>query len=175
MGTFTEADAKRILKANAKAHAKKPVKGFRPKPPRKISERDREMDIAGRADHFSNNFWHVHIPRWHPTRLNTLLSAHWGRAAKLKRADKEMIAYYLKSVPRAQGKRLVEVWIGLGDRQRGGDVDAYQKSLLDALVENKIIVDDSHAWVEFSPLKYFRTVDGVRFTVIRISNIRGHV
>lgn len=98
----------------------------------------------------------VFIPRWHPVKLNQLLKCHWARAAKLKRVDREMVSRYMHNIPKAEGRRRVWIRIVLGKGQRGGDVDAYHKSILDALVACGALKDDSAKWCELQPIEYAR-------------------
>jgi len=103
----------------------------------------------------------LYIPDWHPARLNQLLG-HWAVAAGRKARDRETIARHceLCGVTRAMVKRRVTLVIGLAAGQRGGDVDAYWKGLLDSLVQTGAIKNDSPAWVELAPVAYTRGVMG---------------
>lgn len=105
------------------------------------------------------NGWLVAIPRWHPARLNTLKAGvHWATAARLKRFDKDVVAISVMgaAVPKADGKRSVELAIVLGPRMRGGDPDSYWKSLLDALVACGALLGDAKEHVELLPVRYER-------------------
>jgi hypothetical protein len=103
--------------------------------------------------------WRVAIPHWHPTSLNTLMEAHWRDRARFKRKDREMIRVYclLNHVPPARGRaRRVTLTYGVG---RGGtfpDDDNLRKSLLDALVANGVLHDDSPRWCMMPPVRYER-------------------
>ena len=98
------------------------------------------------------------IARWHPRRLNELLGCHWTKAARLKKADRQMIAgcALRDRIPRAAGKRRLSVLIRLRPRQRGGDPDCYWKSLCDALKHAGLLRDDNRQWVELVPVRYER-------------------
>jgi Holliday junction resolvase RusA-like endonuclease len=102
----------------------------------------------------------IEIPDWHPTPLNKLLHAHWGTAAKLKRADREMVWVYVKapgkSIPNDRVKRSVELTITLSPKQRACDGDAYWKTVLDALVKAHALWNDSPAWCELLPVRFER-------------------
>lgn len=113
--------------------------------------------------------WSVRIDNWHPIRTNQLLSVHWAKRSALKNRDKSIISgiVFNKQIPPAEIKRQVELTIGLGYRQRGGDPDAYTKSLADALVANKLLKDDRKEWVEFLPVKYERSTSGI-YSILRI-------
>jgi hypothetical protein len=109
----------------------------------------------------------IHIPNFHPTRLNKLLG-HWRVAARLKKNDRSIIQTYCRGLPAATTKRRVTLTIVLGKRQRGGDPDSYFKSALDGLVHAKQLVDDSKEWCELAPVKYLR---GDMATIIELEDI----
>jgi hypothetical protein len=99
----------------------------------------------------------VTIPRFHPARLNQLLG-NYHAAGRRKAADRAMIGYYCDhyQVPEAKVRRRVSLTLQLGYRMRGGDPDAYWKSVLDALVNCGRLVDDRKEWVELAPVRYER-------------------
>lgn len=109
----------------------------------------------------------VFIPTWHPTRLNELLRFHWAIAAQRKKRDAATIAHFFRNTPKALGKRRVTLEIVLQKRQRAGDVDAYFKSLLDALVGCGQLIDDNHKHCELAPITASRNWDdwGSRITL----------
>ncbi len=96
------------------------------------------------------------IPNWHPPTCNQLFRGRLKMRIRLGKDAREMIGYYaLKAqVPHATGKRRVTLWIILGPRQRGSDVDAYWKATLDALKAARLIVDDSRQWCELAPVQF---------------------
>jgi hypothetical protein len=98
------------------------------------------------------------IPNWHPARLNSWDGRHWSIRARLKRGDREMVAAYARvaRVPPAKGKRKVSLVITLAPRQRNGDVDAFWKSLLDALVSCKLLINDSPRWLDLGTVRFLR-------------------
>lgn len=109
------------------------------------------------------------IPDWHPSRLNQWDGRHWSKRAKLKRMDRDFIAYYARqqNIPSANGKRRVSLSLTLGKGQRGGDPDSYWKSLLDGLVHAGLLIDDSKEKVELGPVAYSR---GNRATEITLED-----
>ncbi len=111
------------------------------------------------------------IPNWHPVRKNQLLSRHPMTRSKLKQIDYNMIAGYcvLNRIPVATGPREVSLLIVLGPGQRGGDVDAYSSSVLDALVNAKMLIDDSRRWARLLPVDFERGVG--RATVITLEEL----
>ncbi|HZZ77475.1 MAG TPA: hypothetical protein VFE62_03090, partial [Gemmataceae bacterium] len=84
------------------------------------------------------------IPRWHPTPLNKLLGNHF-RAARLKKADREMVHWYchINKIPHASGKRRVTLTIILKPGQRACDPDSPWKSCCDALVACGALREDN--------------------------------
>ena len=98
----------------------------------------------------------IQIPRWRPTSLNSLMNSHWAKAARMKKADKSMVAIYCSGMPKAKGKRRVTFNILLGKGQRRTDPDACLKSGLDALVACGMLVDDSDKYCEIMPVTQFR-------------------
>lgn len=100
----------------------------------------------------------LHIPRFHPARLNQLMGKHWGPGHKLKKRDRQMIwAHALEQkIPQATGKRRVTLTIILKPYARAADVDSHWKSTLDGLKHAKLLVDDSPKWVELAPVRYVR-------------------
>ncbi len=113
------------------------------------------------------------VERWHPQKLNQLLGCHWGTRSRRKRFDAELVAIeaHNQDVPRATLRRRVSLLIVLGPRQRAGDVDAYQKSCLDALVCAGLLIDDSPAWCEIAPVVYERGPE--KKTVIVLEDMEG--
>jgi Holliday junction resolvase RusA-like endonuclease len=113
------------------------------------------------------------IPHWHPTRLNILMGKHWAKTGRLKKADAAMIWYYGKSIVmfKATGKRKAELTIILKKGHRGADPDAYNKSLLDALVTCGLLTDDNRQGVELMPVVYRRGTDTNWGSEIRLWDI----
>jgi Holliday junction resolvase RusA-like endonuclease len=112
--------------------------------------------------------YRIFIPNWRPNPLNTLMHCHWSQKHRLKKASKEMVeAYYkLSSTPRPLGKRKVSLAIGLTGRQKAGDVDCYQKDMLDALKASGAILDDSQALCEWGGVVYERKAKEPGTTII---------
>ena len=100
----------------------------------------------------------ITIDGWHPARLNQWDGRHWAVRSKAKAVDRDVIALACRTtgVPVATGKRRVSLGIILGPRQRGGDPDAYWKSLLDALKHAGSILDDRKECLELGPVTYSR-------------------
>lgn len=92
----------------------------------------------------------IKIVQWHPHRLNEFIGCHWTKMAKMKKEDAQIVGIYAikASVPRAECKRKVRV-VMLGWKYgRLPDKDAYDKSLLDALVSAQMLLDDSSKYLE---------------------------
>ncbi len=101
--------------------------------------------------------WTITIPDWHPAKLNELLG-DWRKRERLKKGDRFLVAYYCReqNLPVALGRRRVSLLLTLKPRQRGGDPDAYWKSLLDALVICGCLRDDSRHGVELGEVRFER-------------------
>jgi Holliday junction resolvase RusA-like endonuclease len=115
--------------------------------------------------------WTITVPRWHPARLNQLLHAHWAKAARMKKSDRDLIAVYCRQagVPPAAGKRRVSLVLTLGPRQRAADVDAYWKSLLDGLTAAGMLLDDDRFGVELGAVDFVRGKE--RATAILLADL----
>jgi hypothetical protein len=102
--------------------------------------------------------WRLDIPNWRPAALNELMGNR-GKAGRLKQADRDIVIGYVKLhgfPPVALAKRRVRLAITLPKGQRRWDVDAFQKSTLDALKHAGAIVDDRDLWVEWLGVDYDR-------------------
>lgn len=106
------------------------------------------------------------IPCWHPIALNKLMG-HWAERAKRKAGDRAIIWGESYGARRATGKRRVSLEIILGHKQRGCDPDAYWKSLLDALVHAKLLINDNRQNCELGPVTFSRDAKrwGTRVTL----------
>ena len=86
---------------------------------------------------------------------------NWRKSNAAKAKDRGMIWAYTKpphceTIPYGQHKRSVEMTITLGKGDRACDVDAYWKTVLDALVHAYALWNDSHKWCEIHPIKFER-------------------
>lgn len=91
------------------------------------------------------------IPRWRPTTTNELLSAHWSKAAKMKKADANTMwkSVLENRIPTALKKRRIVINIKMKPgRGRLIDPDNILKSALDSLKRSRMIIDDSQTWCE---------------------------
>lgn len=114
--------------------------------------------------------YRVEIPGWRPASLNRLLKGHWGKAARRKARDRKVVAMALL----AHGVRPATTprRVGLVLRETHGawpDPDNVWKSLLDALVRNGALVDDSAKWCELTQPVFER---GARSTVIVLEDLQ---
>lgn len=102
--------------------------------------------------------WRITIPHWHPTRINRMLGRHWSFGYRRKTLDKTVVAAWTfgRDIPAATGPRRVHLVLTLGKGQRAGDPDAYWKSLLDALVHCRLLVDDNRQHVTLDPIEFVR-------------------
>lgn len=111
------------------------------------------------------------IPGFRFATLNELMRGHWAHRSRLKRRDRCAVALFarLAGLSAAAGKRRVSVSITYSGRQQAADVDAYWKSLLDALVAAGLLVDDSPAWCEIGEVRQAR--GETTATVIELENV----
>ncbi|MHB8397367.1 MAG: RusA family crossover junction endodeoxyribonuclease [Candidatus Limnocylindrales bacterium] len=77
---------------------------------------------------------------------------------RMERIDRNMIAAYMiqARIPRAQGRRRVDLHLTLGPRNKEGDVDAYWKGLLDGLVACGMLIDDRRQYCQLGDVTYER-------------------
>lgn len=113
------------------------------------------------------------IPHWLPTSDNKLISSHWATANKLKKSDANIIYWTMREerIPTALKKRRVEVLIMCKPKGRMPDPTNFAKSLLDALVKCRLIIDDSQRWCEYVTPKIERGTAQVWGTKIQITDI----
>lgn len=113
------------------------------------------------------------IPQWLPTSDNKLITAHWATANRLKKADASMIWLHMREerIPTALKKRRVEVLIMCKPTGRMPDPTNYAKSLLDALVKCRLIIDDSQRWCEYVTPKIERGTKAIWGTRITITDL----
>lgn len=113
----------------------------------------------------------VFIPHWHPATVNQLLRSVKGRI-RLKKLDRKIVGDYFGyacKAPRATGKRRVHLIIILKPKQRACDPDSYHKSLLDALKQCGMLLDDNRQHCELAPVLFERSKSWG--TVIRLEEI----
>ncbi len=98
------------------------------------------------------------LPRFRFASLNAMLGRHWAVKAKLKKGDREVVAFYarLHGVPKSVGKRRVSLEVVLTGRQKPLDDDNAFKGCLDALVACGLLVDDSPKWCSLGGVSYSR-------------------
>jgi Holliday junction resolvase RusA-like endonuclease len=110
------------------------------------------------------------IPNWYPVSLNEMAGYHWSVKARLKRQDVDMIAGYAMQagLRKASCKRYVRIYFHGWHRGRRPDPDNLLKSLLDAMVQAGLLVDDSLTWCEWERPEIIQST--VKQTVITISD-----
>jgi hypothetical protein len=113
----------------------------------------------------------LRIERWHPYRLNQLMAVHWRSKDRMKKADRNIVCALTASnrFPVATTKRRVDLHLTLGPRMREGDDDNWWKSVLDALVHAKMLIDDNRRWCERGSLSFDRGPE--RATLITLTDI----
>lgn len=100
----------------------------------------------------------IAIENWRPTPLNKLMG-HWSKGHKLKKADRQIIAHYCRNIPKATGKRAVDIHVILGKGKRKTDPDSLHKSTLDALVHCGMLVNDNDTYVELGRVTQGKVAD----------------
>lgn len=114
------------------------------------------------------------IPHWTPATMNQLMR-HWRIAHRLKRIDRNLIMGYcfLYRLPIATGPRRVDLTITRPRSQRGRvqDPDAFFKSVNDALVHAKMLIDDSRRWVQLGSVTFEQGPE--RATTITLTDLDG--
>jgi hypothetical protein len=125
--------------------------------------RQRRRPPSRRVDRTPNNggriiIYRLIIPNWHPTRLNKLLTCHPKTAGRLKKADRNIVCGYAlrDRFPIATGRRRVDLHITLGPRQREGDEGNWWKSIEDALVHAKMLIDDNRRFYQRGDVTFER-------------------
>lgn len=113
------------------------------------------------------------IPHWHPTSDNKFSGKHWAIVDKLKKSDIRTIYWRMREdrIPTATKKRRVEVLIMCKPRGRMPDPTNFAKSLLDALKQCHLIIDDSQRWCEYITPKIERGTKAIWGTRITITDM----
>jgi len=99
----------------------------------------------------------IHIPRWLPTSDNKLTGCHWAVSRSKKAGDMNMIAVtaHNQKIPKAQGKRRVEIVLTIAKSKKGRRPDPtnFYKSVMDALVGLGYLIDDNSKHMEHLPTR----------------------
>jgi hypothetical protein len=97
------------------------------------------------------------IPAWRPATVNELFKSVRARIG-LKKRDRAFITTYarVQGVPPAVYPRRVSLAITLPAKGRPTDPDALWKSLLDALVQAGLLVDDDSGHCVLGPVTFTR-------------------
>lgn len=82
------------------------------------------------------------VPGWTPPRANEWVGRHWAVKNRFKEHSAALIAHYARDVPKALLPRKVGLVVTLAKGQKTPDEDAYDKLLLDALVQCGLLIDD---------------------------------
>lgn len=95
--------------------------------------------------------WTLTVPDWIPVSCNVLMHGGVGKRIRLKKSDRDLVAWYAheQQIPEATGPRLVSVEV---TKPKGNLPDAHNltKSLFDALVQCRLLVDDDVVHLELS-------------------------
>lgn len=115
--------------------------------------------------------YRLKIEQWSPALLNKLMRGTIRARIRLERIDRNMIMGYclLNRVPRAQGRRRVDMTVTLPPKGREADVDALWKSTLDGLVHAGMLIDDHRQYCQMGDVKYDRGPE--RATLIELTDL----
>ncbi len=113
----------------------------------------------------------LRITRWLPTSLNRLMRGSYHVQAKRKRIDCNMVCGYCiqNRIPRAQGRRRVDLCLTLQGRDKEHDDDNCWKNLLDNLVTAGMLIDDCRQYCQRGEVTYERGVE--RGTLITLTDL----
>ncbi len=115
----------------------------------------------------------LRIDRWQPARLNALMNCHPKTRGRLKKADRNLVGGYalMNRFPLATTRRRVDLHITLGPRQKEGDEGNWWKSVEDALVQARLLIDDNRRWYQRGTVTFDRGPE--RATVIILTELGG--
>ena len=112
------------------------------------------------------------VPGWLPKSLNKSIGVHWAVKAKSKKAERAIIqaAVTVQKIKPAAGQRRIDLHLVLPPKQRTCDPDNLWKSVLDALVHAKVLVDDNARYREQGAVTFSRGNGGLYGTFILITD-----
>lgn len=115
----------------------------------------------------------LYLPNYTPRSDNELLSRHWSKRGKIKKADKELFAYYAmeQGISAATTKRRISLRIVVPKGQRRMDTSNVKKVLFDSLKHAKVIRDDGPKWLEEGPVEYVRHDGELREVFIIVEDL----
>lgn len=117
--------------------------------------------------------WEIVVDGWVPPSVNKLLKLHWSKAHRLKQGVYATVAtarYLSGPIPDATCCRKVSVEVTVAGRSGVPDPDNVLKCLVDALVHNRLLVDDAMAWTRIG---YVAVARGKQTrTLITLEDIR---
>lgn len=100
--------------------------------------------------------WEIAIDGWRPAALNELVNCHWRKRDRLKKLDRDHVILFAgrARVPLPKNLRRISLRIVLPPKQRRWDIDAFQKSCLDACKHAGLIKDDNPKWARWGGVEY---------------------
>lgn len=115
------------------------------------------------------------IPNWTPALLNQVMRGHWSNGGRLKKADKDIVAFYFSQagLTKATGPRRVSMVFILPKGKRMFDRDAPWKSAKDALAACGALLEDTPRLCIDGPVSYARAIgaESVVGTLICLEDI----
>jgi len=106
---------------------------------------------------------------WRPPLTNEYIRLHWAQKKRVRLHTSNMLHAYMiaHKVPKAEGKRRLQLTLVLGKGRKKGDPDNHWKCLLDAAQDASLLINDSDIGVELLPVRFERSWDnpGTRIEV----------
>ncbi len=115
--------------------------------------------------------WSFMVPNFIPTSTNVLLGMHPMKRGRVKNGDMALIAHYFREaeIPKALGKRRVDLALTTGPRGGILDRDNACKVLADGLVKCGALLDDKPGLLEWGTYSCVR--GPARMTVITLHEV----
>lgn len=117
--------------------------------------------------------WAIAMDGFVPPSVNRLLALHWARAQKVKQSVYAHVAvarHLAGAIPDATCTRRVSVAVTVSGRSGLPDPDNILKCLVDALVHNRLLVDDAAAWCRIGDVSVAR--GPATRTVVTLEDVR---
>jgi len=103
----------------------------------------------------------IELPGVMPPPLNALMRGKLKDRIRLGKRWRAEVAFAVRAqaIPEAAGKRAVSIVVTLPPGRRAIDPDALYKATGDALVDCRRLRGDSHLWVRWESVRFFRGAD----------------
>lgn len=117
--------------------------------------------------------WEIVMHGYVPPSVNRLFKLHWAQAQRVKQgvyAEVAVARHLAGAIPDATCTRRASIEVTVAGRGGLPDPDNILKCLIDALVHNRLLVDDAAAWMRIGDVTVAR--GPVTRTVITLEDIR---